>query len=539
MPVVAAPEVIRPEFLWVPPTAVGSLGDEAADLAVSLEQDVREEERIALRALMPVQANGLPAGLEGAIICGRQQVKSWALEMSVIHDGWVTKVGRVIWTAHQTKTSDDNFEHLCMLVEAYDWLRKRVNKPFTGNGNHKIVFCDRQTTYPTLGNSGRQRPKRSIEFSARENGPTGRGRVKVNRLILDEWLFGTALMHGAFIPTMGAAGDRYIRYGSSPGRLMSAHLRKIRQRGRAGGDPSLSYVEWTSERVEWKTDPRTGRPRMVRVLPKCEDPECSHVAGEVLGCYLDDVRIIRATNPAYGTARLSAEFVAQERLSMDVLEYSRERAGIWEDPPEAVAEVPDLFPKWSERLLEDGEPGSPTVGKPAFGVDTNWDRQTTWIAAATPTELGFRVELVASGRGADWVPEWLSAPGAHSDGPRVAGALVAAMQGSGAPVSGLADELAHALPEEHRSKVRRLTGAEMAKAGAKVYDLVDKGQIEVVDHPQLTAAVSSRPMGEGWVIDRKASKNAAPIVAVCAAVWGLLTGPDGPDDDYDVMDSIG
>lgn len=535
----AAPDVIRPAFLWTPPCAVRTLGDEAAELAIQLEQDVREEERIALRVLMPVKANGMPAGLEAAIICGRQQVKSWALEMATIHDGWVTKVARVMWTAHQTKTSDDNFEHLCMLIEAYDWLRKRVNKPYTGNGNHKIVFVDQLTSYPTLGNSGKQRPRRTIEFGARENGPTGRGRVKVNRLILDEWLFGTSLMHGAFVPTMGAAGDRYIRYGSSPGRLMSAHLRRIRDRGRAGGDPSLSYGEWTAERVRWDVDERTGRKKLVRVLPTCAEPDCSHVAGLVRGCYLDDPEVIRSTNPAYGTERLTEEFVAQERLTLDVVEYARERAGIWEDPPVADDE-PKLFPKWSDRTAV-RPAGAPVGARVAFGVDTSQDRSTTWIAAATAVGDVVRVELVASGNGTDWVLGWLTSAGPSGES-RVARVAAVAMQGSGAPVSGLADELEPALGEDVRDRLRRLTIAEMSKAAAKVWDLVDQGGVEIVDHAKLSAAAAgatSRPMGgDSWVIDRRNSAtDAAPAVAACVAVWALLTEPEA--EDYDVMDSIG
>ena len=43
------------------------------------------------------------------------------------------------------------------------------------------------------------------------------------------------------------------------------------------------------------------------------------------------------------------------------------------------------------------------------------------------------------------------------------------------------------------------------------------------------------------MIDRRASKaDAAPIVAICAAVWALITRPaEQDDDDYDVLDSIG
>ena len=128
---------------------------------------------------------------------------------------------------------------------------------------------------------------RTIEFGARETGKTGRGRTKIDRLTFDEWLLGTEAMKGAQIPMMGSASNRFIRYGSSPGLLISKSLRTLRDRGRIGtldpalGDPSLSWVEWGSERVRLVRDPRTGRARMERVLPECADSECSHVAGQV------------------------------------------------------------------------------------------------------------------------------------------------------------------------------------------------------------------------------------------------------------------
>lgn len=515
--------VIRPAFLWVPECAAGSYGDEAAELAVQLGQQVDEEERIALRAMMPIQDSGMPAGLESCTVAGRQNVKSWAAEMALIHDAWVTKVGRCFWSAHQTKTADDNFDHLCMLVESFDWLLKRTKRVYRGNGDHRILFRD----------------GRSIEFGARENGPTGRGRVRINRLTLDEWLYGTAAMQGALIPAMGAAGDRYVRYLSSPGRLGSESLRRLRERGRPLNDPSLAWCEWTSERLV------DGR----RVQPPCQSRHCSHVAGQVTGCRLDDPEIIQANNPALGR-RITWEFVRQERLALTPTEFGRERAGLWEDPV-ADTDDPPLFPKWQQCLL-DGEAGTEVLGRPALAIDTSWDRQTTWIAAASPTQLGYRVELVSSGPGTDWVRGWLleddkhAAPGLDAVPPRIARPVAVALQGSGAPVSGLADELladelGQGLPEAYRGKVRRLNGAEMAKSGAKVYDLVDKGQIEVVSHERLTASVASRPMGDGWVIDRRASKaDAAPIVAICAAVWALITRPaEQDDDDYDVLDSIG
>lgn len=389
---VAAPEVIRPAFLSTPPSAVGDLSDEVADLAIALEQDVREEERIALAALTPVKANGMPAGLEACIIAGRQQLKSWSLEMCLIHDGWVTKVGRCMWSAHLTQTSDDTFEHLRMLIDSFDWLSKRVRTVYGGNGNHKVVFHDKHTTYPTLGASGKQQETRFIQFGARQTGKTGRGRTKFNRVTFDEWLFGTKAMVGAQVPTMGAAQDRYIRHGSSAGVLVSEDLRRLRDRGRRGGDPSLSYVEWTLERLV------DGE----RVLPECADAACLHVHTSE-GCYLNDFDRLRDANPAMGTPRLTYEFVEQERLKYDPVEFARERGGIWEDPPSGTLD--DVLAAWPDRA----DPAATFEDPITLGVCVSHDSRSAAIVACGAGPSGPVVDVVEWRRaGTAWVADRLA-----------------------------------------------------------------------------------------------------------------------------------
>lgn len=498
------PDVIRPAFLWVPPGAVGSLGDEAADLAEQLDQDVREEERIALRALMPVKANGMPAGLESGIIAGRQQIKTWAMRQALIHDGWVTKVGRCMWSAHRTKTSDDTFEELTSLVESFDWLRKRVRRVYSGNGNHKIVFADKLTTYPTMGATGRQKTDRTIEFGARENGPTGRGRTKIDRLTLDEWLMGTSAMKGAQVPMMGAAANRYIRYGSSPGLVSSESLRALRQRGRRGvvdpehGDPSLSWVEWTSERVRLVADPRGGPPRMERILPQCADPQCTHIAGIAQGCCLDDIDIIRSACPAYGTARLSEEFVTQERLTLPPIEYARERAGIWEDPPTADG-ADDVLTGW-----DDAKSGRAPSGGLALGVDVSADSRSAAIVACG----GRALEVVdyRKGAGTAWVP----------------GRVAELRERHKVTAVGLIGGRSPALPlAKDIPGCTVLTDGEAAQASVAFARDVNEGRLSHRGQAALDIAVTSAARqlsGDGWRWSRRLSRaDISPLLAAVVA----------------------
>ncbi len=521
-----APSVIRPAFLWVPPSAVGTLGDEAAELAVQLDQEVREEERIALRALMPVKADGTtPAGLEAGIIAGRQQIKSWALEVALIHDGWVTKVGRCMWSAHQTKTSDDSFAHLTSLVESFDWLRKRVRRTYSGNGNHKIVFNDKLRTYPTLGAAGRQLVDRTIEFGARETGKTGRGRTRINRLTFDEWLLGTEAMKGAQVPMMGSAGDRFIRYGSSPGLLISESLRRLRDRGRIGtldpalGDPSLSWVEWGSERVRLVRDPRTGRPRMERVLPTCEDPECTHEAGHVSGCYLDDPEVVRNSNPAYGTLRLPEDFVADERRTLSVVEYARERAGRWEDPPTEGTD--DALAEWPDRAASTAAPSAPLL----WGIDVAPNMAAAAIGVCGSAPAGECVEVVDHRRGSAWVPGRVAELVAKH-GPMTVGVV------KGSPAEALIPDLE---PLDGVT-VKPLPAADTTAACATFARAVTDGTVAHRDDPRLNDAVAGarrKFAGDGWRWTRVGSDSdicALYAVSVARHLWATEPVVDRSED---------
>ena len=151
-----------------------------------------------------------------------------------------------------------------------------------------------------------------------------------------------------------------------------------------------------SERVRLVTDPRTGRPRLERVLPSCADPECSHVAGQVDSCYLDDPEVVRNSNPAYGTLRLPVDFVADERRALDAVEYARERAGIWEDPPEGAA-ADDVLADWPNR----GTTNAPTAPL-SLALDVSHDLKSAALTVCgVPEPFGtpaaFRINLAAGG----------------------------------------------------------------------------------------------------------------------------------------------
>jgi hypothetical protein len=477
----------RAAYLWVPPGATTAAGEECADLALSLGFQVDEPERDTLNVLMAEDAAGASwAGLEAAVICGRQNLKTWALLMTVIYDAWVRDVNRVVWTSHRFKTTQSAFEDLAGLVAANPWLSKSVRKERHASGSEGFELA-----------SGAR-----IDFLARTSGG-GRG-LTGDTVILDEALYLQPAMMGALLPTLSARPDPHVRYGSSPGVLESGVLRSIRNRGRALNDPSLSYIEYTSPRES------------------CADPDCVH-ALDVPGCHLDDEERWAQANPALGR-RISVEYVRQERraLSAEPVEFMRERLGWWEDPPNESGVTVYPLDEWTAS----SDPASTVAdGTPvAWAVDLSWNRATAYVAAVGRRDDGLlHAQIVYTGD-PNGVAEWIGTRTA--DRP----SLAVAVQGTGAPASSLLDEITRAVGAS--CPVVAMSSTDLAKACGQTFDAIKSGRIRHHGDPSLDRSVLlavSRTLGDGWALDRRGSPvDVANLVAITNAVWALTSHDDTP-----------
>src|SRR5687768_12542750 len=88
-----------PTHLWVP-EHTSSAAAEAADLAASLHMVLDPEQRLALDAILAEKADGSWAGFEAAIICARQNLKTYLLETVVLADLFLFGAQTVVWSAH-------------------------------------------------------------------------------------------------------------------------------------------------------------------------------------------------------------------------------------------------------------------------------------------------------------------------------------------------------------------------------------------------------------------------------------------------------
>ena len=465
-------------YYWVPPTSTSSAGLETAEMARMLGFQVDAPEQEALDVLM-AEAGPKWAALESAIICGRQNLKTWALEMTVLYDAFLRDVKRVVWTSHRFKTTQQAMQDLDRIIGDTDWLRSRVKKVRHASGDEGFE----------LTNGAR------IDFLARTSGG-GRG-LTGDTVILDEALFLTPQMLGALLPTLSSRPDPAVRYGSSPGIMESAVLRTIRDRGRALNDPSLCYIEWTSPRED------------------CADPECVHDLTAV-GCQLDDEAKWAMANPALGR-RISVDYVRQERraLASDPVEFMRERMGWWEDPPEDGTGT--VFPMESWRKCRDDRSALAPDAPVFLAVDVSWDRSMAYVAAFGHRPDGIaHGQLIHHGNPSDVVAYLADLCGKRT----VQGVAV---QASSAPASSLLPDMERDLPVP----IVPMQSTDLQRACGMAYDRVVSEQVRHIGQPLVDRAIAVaevRALSDGWALDRKRSRlDIAGLVAWVNALWLLST----------------
>lgn len=496
-----------PAYWHVPEGSIFTIADEVADLMRAIGYTVEEPEVLALRAMLPQKPNDTWAGLMSAVIAPRQNIKTASMIGSAMHDTFEQGLD-VVWTAHEFKTSTDAFNDFQAIIEGDDALAADVLKVRTANGDEGFDL----------------RNGANLRIVAR-SGKSGRGFTKVGRLYLDEGLYLTPKMLGAITPAMAAAPNAHIVVASSPGILTSEVLREIRRRGRSLSDPSLGYVEWTSERALTPDElalPLSQRPS---VRPPCVRADCLH-APETPGCALDDEGLWWRGNPALDR-RIPREFLREQRKVLagpSLQEFMREHMGWWEDPPtedDVASQIP--ADAWAARLRADAV--APEGSRVAFGVCRSWDRERIWIgAAALLPDGGELVTLVPWDDKLGLVNspvEWLASRRAHWNPVAIGGQIGSSPEA----------DLIQQMQEDHRLAdiTQSMTGTDVGIACGTFYDAATKGPLVHIGQEQLDNAIKHavvRAFGDVWVWDLKASPvDAAGLKAVTIARHLLDTTP--------------
>ncbi len=332
-----ANELVEPAWI-TGPSYTRTLGPEVAALSELAGFVPDPEQRVALDATFALGPDGRAASFEVAVVACRQNLKTGLFKQCAL--GWlfITDQRLIVWSAHEFATAKEAHRDLVELIEGCDPLRKRVKAIHRANGEEGIEL----------------RTGQRINFKARTN--TGGRGLSGDKVVLDE-AFALQDSHlGTLVPLLSVRPDPQLVIGSSAGLGTSHVLRNIRDRGRAGTDPSLSYVEWSDD------------------LPgDCQLGDmCSHAVGEV-GCRLDDQRRWARANSQLGR-RLSLEYVEHERRMLPPAEFARERLGWWDE----IADTAPAFDLDAWAALAD--PAAQPIPRTVWGIATAPDR--SWCAVA-------------------------------------------------------------------------------------------------------------------------------------------------------------
>lgn len=468
-------EVREPAYIWVPPYRE-TFGDLAAGVAEDLGMPMDPEQRMILDAIFAENEPGEPACFSVAAIAPRQNLKTATLEVAALTDVFVLGEPVHTWTAHLFDTAQKTFAHMCQLIEGNDDYSKRVAAITKGNGKEAIELVTGER----------------IEFAARSKGG-GRGKTG-DKITWDEALFLSASDTGALLPILATRKGAQVRYGSSAGFVTSDVLRRIRDRGRAGGHARSAYFEWCAP------------------LAECEDPACNHESG-VVGCVADRLDLLEQANPAYG-GRITAERMKDFREEMPPAEFIREFLGWWDEPGTADA----AFGPGKWEACEGEAPQGVPLG--AFGIAASMDMVHGAITGAALEGDVVHLKPLQHGPGTAWIVDRAKQVQDQHQVPAVID-----KRGPAAPL----------IPHLERAGVKLviLDTGEVMDACASLLDRVREGKIRHARYPELESAVQGavrRLVGDRWAWGRKLSTSDISTLEAATLAAHAVSVPEKPVD---------
>lgn len=489
-------DVVRPTHLWVPERA-GSFGSLAVEVARLAGLSPDPEQELVLDALLSVDETGRWAALEGVQIAPRQNLKTFVFKVVVLYDLFVAPPEQrlVVWTAHLFDTAQEAFRDLDEILGGTPWFARKIRRVSRAHGKEGFELRD----------------GRRVRFRARSE--TGGRGLTGDRVLLDEAFALKGAELGSLLPTVSARPNPSVLYASSAGMVGSAHLRALRERGRAGGDPSLVWVEFCAPPGD------------------CARDDCDHRPGTV-GCVLDDEHRWALANTALRRGRMTLDYLRAERRALPPDEFARERLGWWEDPVDGGAGW--TAEQWAACADRDAVLREPVV----LGLDVAPGHVSAAIVACSGP-----VHLVDHHRGTRWVLGTDEEPGRlqQLDEEHEIAALVIDPAG---PVGGMIPDLERAgftvrSRLNPQGRLVLLDGRQQPQACEQLYAAVIDGTFVHRDQWALNVAAMGagrRKVGDSFKWSRLDSTvDISPLVAATCArfVWAV-----GLDDDADPAASV-
>lgn len=440
------------------PPAVSSLGAETCEFAASLGLELDPWQRFVVEHASGLRSDGRWSAFEVGLLVARQNGKGAVIEAMELAGLFLFGDRLILHSAHEFKTAAEAFLRVKERVDGSDELRRRVKMIRTSHGDEGVELL-----------SGAR-----LRFVARSRS-SGRG-FSADRTFLDEVqeLPGPAI--GALFPTLSARPNPQVMYTGTvpaPGND-SEHWQSVRDRGRAGGDPSLAWFEWSpgGDRVD-----------------------------------LADPVAWAEANPALGI-RITEETIAREFRAMGADEFGRERVTIWQDTGYLSLIDPD---EWAGMV----DPSSTPVDPVALSIAVSHER-VAYIGVA-----GLRADgLVHVDYGHDERRglSWVAGKVAEIVGKRRPCAVVLDPAG---PAGALIPDLVKAGVD-----VTSVSSRDLAQACGMFFDAASEGRLRHLGQAPLAVALDrarTRKVGDAWVWDRpEPSVDVTPLFAVTLALFGYV-----------------
>jgi hypothetical protein len=293
--------------------------------------------------------------------------------------------------------------------------------------------------------------------------------------------------HGAMMPTLRASqaqrGPQLIYTGSAVDQEIHDHgmvWARIRERGLAGDDESLGYLEWSVD---------------------AEHPD------DVTDDQAEDPALWRQANPSLGVLITEAH-MAREQRSMSPRTFAVELLGVGDWPAtDGAADTQVTMEAWSEVH----DPEAVMVDPVCLAYDVSPNRHSSIVAAGRDERGNMMVELISSRPGTGWLVERLVELYRSHEVAEIV------CDGFG-PAAAIANRV-----DEAGITIRRLDSGEYGKACGLFVDHVGERTLRHLGQQELDLAIRgarARPLVDRWAWSRtKSTVNIAPLVAATLALW--------------------
>jgi hypothetical protein len=415
-----------------------------------------------LRGALGERSDGRWAATRVCLTVPRQNGKTALFEARELAGLLLFGEELIIHSAHRVSTALEGFLRIKHYFEDYDDLRRRVRRIREANGEQAIELMTGQR----------------LMFKARARGAV-RG-FSPDLLMLDEAQILPERAWSSSLPAMSARPNPQAWLaGTPPGPEDDGEaFTRLRDASQKAADTRLCWMEWS---VDGAAD-------------------------------VDDRKLWAQANPGLGV-RISADAIADERHSMDVTTFARERLGVWASE-RTLSVIPSSL--WASRAIPESEAPAKNERPVALAVDMSPDRSMS-IAGCWNTPVGHHVEILALDQVAETraVVDWLA---------ERAGKRITVVIDAQSPAASMVADL-----RARNVKVNVTSAADMGKACGGLYDAVIEARLTYVDNDEQSTigealrGAKKRRIGDAgaWGWDRKNfDVDISSLVAVTLARFG-------------------